>query len=214
MYDKYLSKEQRDRLPFFGGPNDTVAEWDALAAQLKARMSDGTPPLEPAAQALALKWMSMMVRDTGGDAALLAGLAEMNEQEPAARANGVTPEMGAYVMQAFGAYRMQIFRKYLDDDEAAFMQANHGKRAREMPSLIARIGQQMAAGTRPDCAQAAPLAAEWMSIFESFAGTNPATHAKFRLAYANEPDLFTGTFITPDLLAWIRAAISANAAQI
>lgn len=211
MYDKYLSKEQRDRLPFFNGPNQTVAEWDALAARLRARIADGTPPSDPAAQELALQWMEMLVRDTGGDVALLVGLSDMNEHETAARKeNGVTPELTAYVMRAFGEYRMRIFRKYLDEDEAATMAANYGKRGRDMPALLASIGQQMAAGTPPEAPAAARLAAQWMALFETYAGTNPATHAKFRLAYANEPDLFRGTFVTPDLLAWVRAAIDAS----
>ena len=206
MYDKYLSKEQRDRLPFFNGPSETVAQWDALAANIRAKMADNTPPTDPGAQALALQWMEMLVRDTGGDVALLVGLSQLNEHEPASRKNGVTPELSAWVMQAFGAYRMQLFGKYLNADEMAFMQANYGKRAKEMPGLIARVRQQMAAGTLPDAPAARKLGAEWMEIFASYAGTSAATQARFREAYASEAGLFRRTFVTPDLLAWIRAA--------
>lgn len=210
MYDKYLSKEQRDRLPFFNGPNDTTVQWDALVAQMRSLMQAGAAPSEPAVQQLALTWMGMLVRDTCGDAALAVGLTELNDNEPAMRKqNGVTPELTGFVLQALAAFRMGIFRKYLDDDEFAFMQANYGKRGREMPALIARIGQQIAAGVPPDALAAAQLAGEWQELFEVYAGKNPVTHAKFRIAYANEPDLFKGTFVNPDLLAWIREAISA-----
>ncbi|MBC7683680.1 MAG: MerR family transcriptional regulator [Bdellovibrionales bacterium] len=212
MYDKYLSKEQRDRLPFFNGANDTIAQWDALVAQMRAHQQAGAAPSEAAVQQLALAWMGMLVRDTGGDAALAAGLTDLNDNEPAMREqNGITPELTGYVMQALAAFRMNIFRKYLDDDEYAFMQANYPKHGRAMPALIARIGQQMADGVRPDAPEASQLAEQWMALFEVYAGKNPATHAKFRCAYANEPDLLKGTFVNPDLLAWIREAISAAA---
>ena len=213
MYDKYFTKEQRERLPFFAGPEDgSKTEWDALVAAMRATMDAGSPPAAPAAQALAIRWMDMIVRDTGGDAQLLVQLNDMNEKEPSVRErNGITPALQEYVLQAFGAYRLGLYEKYLSPEEFAFTKANYGRRAQEWPPLIARVQKEIDAGTAPTAPAAAQLAAEWMDLFCSYAGTDPATHARIRQAHAAEPALRQGTFVTEKLLDFLRPAIAAAA---
>jgi hypothetical protein len=48
-----------------------------------------------------------------------------------------------------------------------------------------------------------------MELFCSYAGQDPATHLKIREAHAKEAGLMTGTFITDELLAFIRGALGA-----
>lgn len=215
MYDKYFTKEQRERLPFFTGqPNERTDEWKALVERFQALMAANTPPSDRLPQELACRWMSMLMRDTGGDPQLAVQLNELNANEPAERErNGISTELGNYVQRAFGAYRLGLFERYLSPEEFAFMKANYGKRAAEMPRLIARVNQAMAAGTAPAAPAAQQLAREWMDVFTSYAGTDPATHEKLRTAQANEPGLRTGTFVSDDLLVFIRAAIVAAAQQ-
>jgi DNA-binding transcriptional MerR regulator len=210
MYDKYFTKEQRERLPFFTGqPNERTEEWKALVARLHTMMAANTPSCAPEAQELACRWMNMLMRDTGGDAELVVQLNALNANEPAERErNGITPELGAYVQQAFAAYRMGLFESYLNPQEFAFMKANYGKRSSEWPPLIARIHKAMAAGSAPADPAAQQLAREWMELFVSYAGTDPATHQKIRTAQANEAGLLMGTFIGEDLLTFIREAIA------
>ena len=209
MYDKYFTKEQRERLPFFSEPNACTDEWKDVVARMHALMAALIPAADPAAQQLARKWMSMLTRDTAGDARLVVQLGAMNASEPAVRErNGITPELSAYVQDAFAQYRLGLFEKYLDPQEFAFMKANYGKRAAEWPPLIAAIRDEMAAGTAPQAPAAWLLARQWMALFASYAGTNPATHLKIRHAHAHEPELMHGTFITEDLLEFIRTAIS------
>lgn len=212
MYDKYFTKEQRERLPFFTGqPNERTEEWKALVARFHELMAANTPPSDPPVQELACRWMSMLMRDTGGDAQLAVQLNALNAHEPFERErNGITPELGAYVQRGFAAYRLGLFEKYLSPEELAFMTANYGKRASEWPPLIARINQEMAAGALPGDPAVQQLAREWMDLFISYAGADPATHAKIRDAQANEPGLRTGTFVSDDLLAFIRSAIAAS----
>ncbi len=212
MYDKYFTKEQRERLAFFAGPDGTKAEWDALVADMHTLMAGGTPPSDPAAQQLALTWMDMIVRDTGGEAQLLVQLNEMNDKEPAVRErNGITPALQGYVLQAFGAYRLGLYEKYLSPAEFAFTRANYGRRAQEWPALIARVQQEVDAGTSPAGPVAAQLAQEWMDLFCSYAGTDPATHVKIRRAHAVEPALRQGTYVTETLLDFLRPALAAAA---
>jgi DNA-binding transcriptional MerR regulator len=211
MYDKYFTKEQRERLPFFTGqPNPSSDEWKALVERFHALMAGNTDPSAPEPKELACRWMSMLMRDTGGDIQLVVQLNELNANEPAERArNGITTELSNYVQRAFGAYRLGLFEPYLSAEEFAFMKANYGKRAAEMPGLIARIDQAKAEGKAATDPAVQQLARLWLEVFVSYAGTDPATHQKIRTAQAQEPGLRTGTFVSEDLLVYIRAAMAA-----
>jgi DNA-binding transcriptional MerR regulator len=210
MYDKYFTKEQRERLPFFNGGQQCIAEWDAIVAQMHAFKDSGTAPEAPQVQRAARNWMTMLERDTGGDAQQLVRVNAMQDREPAMRArNGITPELGAYVMQSFGSWRLGLYQKYLTDEEFAFMKANYPKRAHEWSPLIARVSAHMETGAAPSDPASRLLAREWMELFSSYAGRDPATHLKIREAHAKEPGLMTGTFVSDALLAFIRAAATA-----
>jgi DNA-binding transcriptional regulator PaaX len=53
----------------------------------------------------------------------------------------------------------------------------------------------------------AKLAENWLVLFQSYAGTNPQTQQKFRLAMQQEPHLMKGTWMTPAVLEWLQQAI-------
>ncbi len=207
MYDKYFTKEQRERLPFFNGTGQCIAEWDAIVARMHALRDAGTAPESPEVQQAARDWMIMLERDTGGDAQQLVRINAMQDQESAMRArNGITPELGDYVMQSFNSWRLGLYQKYLTAEEFAFMQANYPKRVHEWGPLIARVSAHMETGAAPSDPASRLLARAWMELFSSYAGRDPATHLKIREAHAKEPGLMTGTFVSDDLLAFIRAA--------
>jgi hypothetical protein len=133
----------------------------------------------------------------------------MQDNEPQARAqNAITPELGAYVQQAFNAFRLGLYAKYLTPDEIAFMQANYGKRVHEWVPLLARVGAHMESGADPRDPGSRELAREWMDLFRSYAGSDPATHLKIREAHAREPGLMTGTFISEELMRFIGQAMA------
>ena len=209
MYDKYFTTEQRERLPFFNGGAQCIAEWDAIIARMHAYRDAGTPPEAPQVQQAARDWMTMLERDTGGDAQQLVRINAMQDNEPAARAqNGITPELGAYVMRSFSSWRLALYQKYLTPQEFDFMKENYPKRVQEWGPLIARVSAHIASGAAPGDPASRQLAREWMELFSSYAGANPATHAKLREAHAREPGLMTGSFITDELLAFIREAMA------
>lgn len=214
MYDKYFTKEQVARLPFLNGDEKIIAEWQDIVTRMQQLKDGGTPPDDPGVGALARNWMIMLERDTGGDAQLLLGINAMQSNEPEQQQrNGVTPALGDYVTQAFGAYRIALYAKYLNADELAFMKANSGTLYKEWPALIARVAAHMHSGAAPGAPASQALAREWMARFCEFAGTDPATHAKIRLANHTEPGLLTGTFITDELLAFMVAAMASLGAS-
>jgi hypothetical protein len=158
-------------------------------------------------QQAARNWMTMLERDTSGDPEQLLRVNAMQENEPALRAqNGITPELGAYVQQSFGTWRLSLYAKYLTAQELTFMQANYPKRAHEWAPLVARVSAHMATGAAPSDPASKQLAQEWMALFCSYAGTDPATHLKIREAHAKEPGLMTGTFVSDELISFIQQA--------
>ena len=51
------------------------------------------------------------------------------------------------------------------------------------------------------------LARRWMALFCTYAGDDPATHARIREAYANEPDLRSGSAVDQALFGYVRDAL-------
>lgn len=212
MYDKYFTKDELARLPILTS-DKARQEWETLVAQMKKLKDSGVPPTDQAAQTLSEHWMIMLERDTGGNADFINRMHIMRQEEPAmAQRNGVTPELIAYVKAAFGQWRLNLYRPFLTAEEFAFMCANYGKHSNDWPPVVAQMRAFMDGGTAPDAPAACALARQWMTMFSSYAGTDPATHAKLRAAHQSEPRLLTGTFMTEELLAYVGKAIAASAA--
>ncbi|WKE64865.1 MerR family transcriptional regulator [Gallaecimonas kandeliae] len=210
MYDKYFSADEIERLPLLDAKDTAVrAEWASLVDEVHQAMGAEVPAEGLEAQALARRWMAMLVRDTDGDPRLLAKLNTMQYQEPDAQEqSGVTPEMMAYIQGAFTQSKLAIYEKYLSPEEFQFMRANYGKQGALWPPLIGAVRQQLEEGTAPDAPQMQRLAAQWMALFRSYAGDDPQTHAKIRAAHQAEPQLLEGTFIDKALLGYIAQALS------
>lgn len=210
MYDKYFTKEEQRRIPFFkGAENSTADEWAAMVQSVEEAMAMKIPSHSPGAQKLAKRWMAMVLRDTQGDARILARLNAMHFNEPAVQAQtGVTPEVMRFIQEAFAETKFAIYEKYLSPDEFRFLRENYFKRTHEYPELIAAIRQHMEDGVAPDDPRMRLLARHWLELFRSYAGDNPETHAKIREANAKEPELRDGTWIDQRLLGYVIEAMS------
>jgi DNA-binding transcriptional MerR regulator len=209
MYDKYFSQDELKQLPLYA--DEAVGqEWKALVASVRALMESGASPADPQAQALARQWMTMVRRDTADNPVLFAKLSAMHEQEPSVQAStGITPALMDFVMGATHERRLAIYRKYLDDDELAFMRANLGKRNAEWPPLIAQVRTAMENGVAPESPEAQALARHWFDLFRSFAGDNPATQKKIRAALENEPGLRDSGFVDLAMRDYMKKAMGA-----
>ena len=210
MYDTYFSKEELKQLPFFAGDTACIAEWDAMVARFKRMIAAGTPPSNPEAQSLAQEWMLKLERDTNSDPGVMVRILAMQAREPALRQqNGITPEVEAFLKEAFTQSRLAMFKKYLSPEEFAYMDAHYRLRMDEWPALIARVRKAMASGAAPADAHVQALMREWIDLSQSFAGDDPATHAKIRIAYEKEPLLMIGSWITDEMKAFIGQAMAA-----
>ncbi|KVM67872.1 MerR family transcriptional regulator [Burkholderia ubonensis] len=209
VYDKYFSEEELARMPMYRKSQTGDAEWIALVADVRALYDAGVPPEDERVRALADRWMTLLVRDTNNDPRLLAKLNLMHEREPSLQAQiGISTALRDYVLRAVAETKMRIFEKYLAPDEIRFMRAHYGERAMEWPQLMADVRDAIDAGARPDSPEARALARRWLDLFRSYAGDDPATHAKFRRAMMNEPALTKDAWADETLLGFMRQAMA------
>ncbi|HEY9133706.1 MAG TPA: MerR family transcriptional regulator [Dyella sp.] len=213
MYEKYFSPEELQRFPMLTQA-DSQAEWVAMVGMIQSLVDRGTPPDAHEAQILALRWMTMLGRDTGGNADFLNRLDKMYTQEPALQAlSRITPEVHRFVRRAVMEARMAIYARYLTPEELAFARAHYLDQMDDWPPLIAALQREIAAGTPADAPAAMTLAQRWLELFRGYAGDDPATHRRFRQAHENEPELLAGSFVTPALLDYVRQIFQAIAAS-
>jgi hypothetical protein len=52
------------------------------------------------------------------------------------------------------------------------------------------------------------LVRQWLELFRSYAGTDPATQLKFRQAHQQEPRLMEGSFVDSAMLQYLGAAMA------
>lgn len=210
VYDKYFSKEELARLPFPPQDRQRNRRWTQLVEQVRAAMAQGLPVDSEAAQALARRWVEMMEQGTASDPATAARIVAMMAGEASIQQlTGVTPELTDYVMTAFSAFKLTIYAEYLDADELRQLRANSGRNRRQWLDLVARVRQQMDAGSAPGAPAMQVLAAEWKTLFHAYAGSNPQTQEKMRRAMQEQPVLLSGTWMTPKMLAYVRSAMAA-----
>ncbi|WP_431819346.1 MerR family transcriptional regulator [Burkholderia sp. F1] len=209
VYDTYFSEDELARMPMYRKSQTGDAEWIALVGDVRVLHDAGVPPEDERVRSLADRWMTLLVRDTNNDPRLLAKLNLMHEREPSLQAQiGISTALRDYVLRAIAETKMQIFEKYLAPDEIRFMRAHYGERAMEWPQLMADARDVIDAGAQPDSPEARVLAQRWLDLFRSYAGDDPATHAKFRHAMMNEPVLTKDAWVDETLLGFMREAMA------
>lgn len=210
MYDRYFSEQELARLPMYRKTQAPDPEWAAIIAEAQDMMDAGIAPEDEAPRALSVRWMKMLVRDTGGDPRLLAKLNVMHDNEPSMQARiGISTALRDYVLRAFSETKMRIYERYLTPEETRFMRANYAVHAMEWPQLMGDVRDAIDAGLAPDSAQGRELALRWLDLFKSYASDKPSTQQKFRDALQNEPELMVGGWVDEPLLTFIRSAMNA-----
>ncbi|WON78019.1 MerR family transcriptional regulator [Serratia sp. UGAL515B_01] len=209
MYDKYFTADELAQLPFYQADEARTKEWEEMVGNVQILMENGVNAEDPHAQAIALRWMRTLERDTAGNPAFLSRLNTMHADEPSIREQtGISPAITDYITRAFAETKLQIYQKYLSETEYAYVRAHYFDRIYEWPVLIAQFQQAMKEGIPPESAQAKQLAGQWLTLFRSYAGDNPTTQMKIRQAMEQEPTLIEGTWLTPPLLHYLRQCIT------
>lgn len=208
MYDRWFSYEELQQLPFAAQKEPLAEIWVAMVAEANALLEQHVEVADPRAMDLATRWMLRLEQDTAGKPEFLTRLNEMHSVEPQMREQtGITPEMIDYVTRAFAESKLIIWQRYLSPEEMAFTRAHYFDRMMEWPPLVAKLHQAQGESRDPSSDVAQQLAENWLALFQSYAGTDPTTQQKFRVAMQQEPHLMKGTWMTPAVLDWLQQAI-------
>ena len=208
MYDRWFTKEELQQLPFATEGERLASIWAALVAEAQTLIAQSVAESDSKAMDLAIRWMDRLEQDTAGKPEFLTRLNEMHSVEPQMRERtGITPQIIDYITHAFAESKLAIWQRYLTPQEIAFTRAHYFDRLMEWPQLVAKLHQ----ATREECDPASErgqqLAQNWLELFQSYAGEDPTTQQKFRVAMQQEPLLMKGTWMTPEVLAWLQQAI-------
>nr|AAA75292.1 albicidin binding protein [Achromobacter xylosoxidans] len=188
MYDKYFSREELARLPLYTrGPDGDPSglRW-STSSSLWTRAGQGgyTAPT-------CHRWLELSSRYQRRSA--LVGEAEPNARAGARHADArAFPKPCAIMCRLLLGKQAAYLRKISDTSTKRLARAWRSITATDpgVATLSQRSGTLLfRAHSKP-----AGLARHWLELFSSYAGKNPATHAKFRLALKTEPDLSAGTW--------------------
>ena len=208
MYDRWFSKEELQQLPFAVEKEALADIWAGLVTEVKHLLEQNVSVTDARATDLASRWMERLEQDTAGKPEFLTRLNEMHSVEPQMQEQtGITPEISDYITRAFAESKLSIWEKYLTAEEMAFTRSHYFDRMMEWPPLVAKLHQAQWDNLSPASDDAQKLAENWLVLFQSYAGTNPQTQQKFRLAMQQEPHLMKGTWMTPAVLEWLQQAI-------
>ena len=207
MYEKYFTQDELANLALYN--NDAVkAEWRAMVDDAANLMHSGTPPDHPSAQALGLRWMEMLERDTAGNPSVQARLTIMLDNEPAVQqSTGITLAIKDYIAAILGQIKLAAYARHLLPAELTQMRHHQMTRAKEWLPLLEAVSREMQRSPAASSVEAKILAGQWMELFHDMVGNNPDTIARFRTAIETEPLLRIGRGMTDEMLAWLRTAL-------
>ncbi|MGY4827330.1 SAM-dependent methyltransferase [Sphaerotilaceae bacterium SBD11-9] len=212
MYQKHLNDDELDAL-LACGP-DTVApthpSWLGLIDEIRDAVQHALPAESEPAQALAWRWIRLVIRMTRNDPALATKLMMMQLGEPRAQQIvGITVEMFKWIDEAFTHARCALFAKYMSPAQAdevrrrQFASAN----SRGWPALVVELRAQMESGAEVSAAPVQAIVKRWQQLFQdSCCGDDAVLEARVREALMREPDLQLGLGLDDSLLAYLNRA--------
>ncbi|MFP6557776.1 SAM-dependent methyltransferase [Paraburkholderia sp. B3] len=212
MYQKHLDDDELDTL-LASGP-DTVPptdpSWTGLIDEVRVAVQQALPTESDAAQALAWRWIRLVIRMTRNDPALATKLMAMQLGEPRARQIvGITMEMLEWIDEAFTHARCVLFAKYLNPEQADEVRRRQFATAKSQawPALVVALRAQMEAGVDAGAAPVQEIVKRWQQLFlDSFCGDDAVLEARVRDALMREPDLQLGIGLDDSLLAYLHKA--------
>ena len=208
---KYFSDDELHTLgaPHGDAADATARERAALTASLRELVTAGASPESPQAQALAQRWIDMLLKEAGGDERLLIKLYTMHWNEPSLHAlTGVDRAGIRYISHAMAYARVSLYAPHCNADDMATLRQHYVAQTDAWPPLIAEIRLQMLADAPTDSAQMRALALRWRALSLAKAGGDAALDARLQHAFRTDPALRVGSGIDAPLTAYVQQAIA------
>jgi DNA-binding transcriptional MerR regulator len=220
IYERHLTPQDMQSLhsPACGAPATLNTQWKQLIAQVAAAMRQPMEPDTPAAQALAWRWVRLVIAMTRNNAALSNKLKTLQERDPRAQEIlGIDGAMFTWIGRAMAHARLALFAKHLTPRQTAALRQRQLSSMAHMdqwPQLVAQVRACMQAGVSSTAEPMLALARRWDQLFrDSYCGSDKALEARIRHAFAQEPDLTLGVGVDPALMRYIHAAVQAATQQ-
>lgn len=192
----------------------TGADKAALAAALRELMAQGAAPESEAAQALAGRWIALLMEEVGGDEGLLMKYYAMQWHEEALQSlSGIDRSAMTYLAQAMAHRRLGVYARYCSAGEMRQLRRHYVEHTTAWPPLIAAIRRHMAQGTAPGDPALRDLAAQWLALEERKVGGDRRLAATLRQVFAREPAVRFGSGIDQSFLGYLEGALQALHAQ-
>jgi DNA-binding transcriptional MerR regulator len=203
-YGKYFSAAELKLI--FTNWSRIEADWLVVKDLVQGAMDRQLPADAPEVQALAYRWMALMLHWMGGDMDLLERWGHMFRTEPSTHGRNHAPpgDMIEYVEVAI-KLRMGVLEKYLTRDDLRAL--GHVPYA-EWAALENTVQQLLTQGLPPQHPDAAVAAQRWDALFGQLTGHNAALRQKLLTASMNEPLLQTGSPLSAPVRTYLHAAMA------
>ena len=213
MHERHLNDDDLTTLlrSGVGAVQQTDEQWAALVGEVRAAMQQSLPTKSAAAQALAWRWMRLVIRMTHNEPALAGKLMAMQISKPRAQdIVGITPAMFAWIGEAFAHARCTLFAKYLSPAQTEKVRRHQLASMAHMgawPALVAELRAQMEAGVDARAAPVQAIVQRWQQLFrDSYCGDDAALEARVREAITQEADLRLGVGMDDTLMTYLQKA--------
>ncbi|KRB37527.1 MerR family transcriptional regulator [Acidovorax sp. Root70] len=203
-YGKYFSTTELKQI--FTNWSLIEADWLVVKDLVRSAMDRQLPPDAPEVQALAYRWMALMLHWMGGDLDLLDRWGHMFRTEPSAQGRNHAPpgDMIEYVETAI-KLRLALLEKYLTRDDLRML----GHVPHTAWAALERDVQQLLDRQVPwDHADAAGAAVRWNTLLDQLTHSDAPLRQKLLTASANEPLLQAGSPLSAPVRAYLQAALA------
>ncbi len=96
-------------------------------------------------------WMLTLEQTTVANPEWLVKLNSMNSAEPAFLEKlGVHPAVVEFLLEAFAAVKLNVFARYLSEQDFALMKQNYASEMKNWPRLLIGLEKAIHAGIEPD----------------------------------------------------------------
>ncbi len=203
-YGKYFSSAELKQI--FSSWNLIEADWLIVKDLVQSAMDRQLPPDTPEVQALAYRWMGLMLHWMGGDLDLLERWGHMFRTEPSTQGRNHAPpgEMIEYIETAI-KLRMALLEKYLTRDDLRTL--GHVPHT-DWAALEADVQQLLARAVPHQHPDAAAAALRWGALFDTLTRSSPELRQKLLKASASEPLLQAGSPLSAPVRSYLQAALA------
>lgn len=191
-YGKYFSAAELKQI--FTNWSLIEADWLVLKDLVRSAMDRQQPPDSPEVQALANRWMALMLHWMGGDLDLLERWGHMFRTEPSTQGRNHAPpgEMIEFVETAI-KMRLALLEKYLTRDDLRRLGYVPYTQWEQLEHDVQRL---LADGVPAGQPEAVAAGLRWDALFGQLAGHDPVLRGKLLAASAQEPLLRAGSLLS------------------